>query len=125
MKTMIGAALVLMSSVATGGTGPANSTNQYLRDSADYYDSVPDFSLSPATRRSASTARRPTATTSSLSSCSDPHRRHHWSPTLPAPWASPPPGLAPIDQAFQVGPASLRPLRSLRIAKPEPWSAST
>ncbi|MFC3692303.1 hypothetical protein [Chenggangzhangella methanolivorans] len=47
MKTMIAAALVLMSSVAaaTAGTGPANSTNQHLRDSADFYDSVPDFSV--------------------------------------------------------------------------------
>lgn len=47
MKTMIAAALVLMSSVAaaTAGTGPANSTNQHLRDSADFYDSVPDFGL--------------------------------------------------------------------------------
>lgn len=46
MKTMIAAAL-LMSSVAaaTAGTGPANSTNQHLRDSADFYDSVPDFSV--------------------------------------------------------------------------------
>lgn len=44
---MIAAALVLMSSVAaaTAGTGPANSTNQHLRDSADFYDSVPDFSV--------------------------------------------------------------------------------
>ena len=45
MKTMIAAALVLMSSVAaaSAGTGPANSTNQHLRDSADFYDSVPDL----------------------------------------------------------------------------------
>lgn len=47
MKTMIAAALVLMSSVAaaTAGTGPANSTNQHLRDSADFYDNVPDFGM--------------------------------------------------------------------------------
>lgn len=47
MKTMIAAALVLMSSVAaaTAGTGPANSTNQHQRDSADFYDSVPDLGV--------------------------------------------------------------------------------
>jgi hypothetical protein len=54
MKTMIAAALVLMSSVAaaTAGTGPANSTNQHLRDSADFYDSVPDFSVLSGDRTS-------------------------------------------------------------------------
>lgn len=45
MKTPILAALLLMSSaaVATAEIGPANSTNQHLRDSANFYDNVPDF----------------------------------------------------------------------------------
>jgi len=46
MKTMIAAALVLLSSgAAIAEIGPANSTNQHQRDSADFYDSVPDLEL--------------------------------------------------------------------------------
>lgn len=45
MKTAILAAALLVSTatVATAEIGPANSTNQHLRDSADFYDNVPDF----------------------------------------------------------------------------------
>ncbi|RXF72939.1 hypothetical protein [Hansschlegelia zhihuaiae] len=54
MKTMFAAALVLLSSaaVAQAEVAPANSTNQHQRDSADFYDSVPDFSLLTGERTS-------------------------------------------------------------------------
>ena len=47
MKTPVIAALLLIASagVATAEIGPANSTNQHQRDSADFYDNVPDFGL--------------------------------------------------------------------------------
>lgn len=47
MKTPVIAALLLIASagVATADVGPANSTNQHLRDSADFYDNVPDFGM--------------------------------------------------------------------------------
>lgn len=59
MKTMIAAALFLVSSavVASAETGPANSTNQHQRDRADFYDNVPDFGA-PAGERSSSRAER-------------------------------------------------------------------
>ncbi|PZQ86794.1 MAG: hypothetical protein DI534_16035 [Leifsonia xyli] len=45
MKTIVVAAVVLLSSIAAAnaGVGPSNSTNQHLRDSADFYDNIPDI----------------------------------------------------------------------------------
>ncbi|PZQ86801.1 MAG: hypothetical protein DI534_16070 [Leifsonia xyli] len=57
MKTPIVAAVILFSSIsaAMAGVGPANSTNQHLRDSADFYDSVPDFRTLSSDRSTSST----------------------------------------------------------------------
>lgn len=52
MKTIVAAAVVLLTSAvaATAGVGPSNSTNQHLRDSADFYDNIPDIGALNADR---------------------------------------------------------------------------
>lgn len=57
MKTPVIVTVILLSSVsaAMAGVGPANSTNQHLRDSANFYDSVPDFRTLTGDRSNSST----------------------------------------------------------------------